>query len=65
MTLQALRVKVGDPAFFRLLRGWATDRRDTNATVEEFVSYASTSTGRDLRPFFTTWLFDAAKPTSW
>ncbi|MCW2779426.1 MAG: metallopeptidase, partial [Frankiales bacterium] len=65
MTLQALRVKVGDAAFFALLRGWATSRAHGNATVQDFVAFASSTTGRDLGPFFQTWLFDSGKPTSW
>lgn len=65
MTLQALRVKLGDAAFFRLLRGWATARADGNASVQDFVGYASATTGRDLSRFFQTWLYDSGKPTSW
>ena len=63
MTLQALRTKVGDPAFFSIMRGWAKKHRYGNATVGEFVAYASKQSGQDLTSFFRTWLSTPGKPT--
>jgi aminopeptidase N len=65
MTLQALRVKLGDPTFFRLMRRWAAAHRYGNATVPQFVGLAETVSGRDLTHFFRVWLYYKAKPTSW
>jgi aminopeptidase N len=65
MTLQALRVKVGDPAFFRILRTWYADHRYGNATIEQFRATAQRISGQDLDHFFTVWLDKTAKPTDW
>ncbi len=65
MTLQALRVKVGDETFFRILRGWATQLRYGNASVEDFTSFAARVSHQDLTHFFDVWLRQPDKPTSW
>ena len=65
MTLQALRVKIGDAAFFKLLRDWYLQNRYGNATTEGFIALAEAETGRDLDAFFKAWLYTPAKPTSW
>ena len=65
MTLQALRVKLGDGTFFPMLRAWHAAKKYGNATVEDFTGFASTYTGRDLSAFFQAWLYADAKPTSW
>ncbi|HEX6920935.1 MAG TPA: M1 family aminopeptidase, partial [Actinomycetes bacterium] len=65
MTLQALRVKLGDDVFFPMLRAWYADNEFGNVTVEEFTSFATTFSGQDLSHFFDVWLYQPAKPTSW
>jgi len=65
MTLQALREKVGDPAFFRIMRDWATQNRYGNVTTPEFIALAERDTGMDLHHFFDVWLYQPDKPTSW
>jgi aminopeptidase N len=65
MTLQALRVKLGDRTFFRLLRDWYRDNRDRNVTTADFIALAERESGRNLRAFFRAWLFDAGKPRAW
>jgi aminopeptidase N len=65
MTLQALRVKVGDETFFRILRGWATRHRYGTASVDEFTAYASRVSHQDLTHFFDVWLYQPDKPSSW
>lgn len=65
MTLQALRVKIGDAAFFKLLRDWYLQNRYGNATTEGFIALAEAETGRDLDAFFKAWLYTPEKPTSW
>ena len=64
-TLAALRQKVGDTVFSRILQGWVKGRQYRNATVDGFRAYASTVAGRDLSGFFRVWLDRPAKPTSW
>jgi aminopeptidase N len=62
MTLQALRVEVGDPAFRAILLGWATEYSGTSVSTAQFVDYAESVSGRDLTEFFTTWIYTAGKP---
>jgi len=65
MTLQALRVKIGDDAFFKLLRDWYAQNRYGNVTTADFIALAEAETGRDLDQFFEAWLFTPEKPSSW
>ena len=63
MTLQALRQTVGDDAFWRIIRGWASAKSGGNATTEEFIAFAERVSGQQLDDLFTTWLFTPAKPS--
>jgi aminopeptidase N len=65
MTLQALREKVGDAAFFRILRRWAAQHQYGNVTTRQFAALAERESGRNLDHFFDVWLYQQAKPTSW
>jgi aminopeptidase N len=65
MTLQALRVKVGDATFFSILRDWFAQHRYGNVNTQQFIALAEQESGRDLTHFFDVWLFTASKPTSW
>jgi len=63
MTLQALRETIGDSAFFALLKSWAAEHRDGNATTDDFIAAAEQSAGgKDLGPLFQAWLFGTTKP---
>ncbi len=61
-TLQALRVKVGDRTFFRVLREWYADNRDGNVTTADFVRLAEKRSGRQLDAFFDAWLAATVRP---
>ncbi|MGH8869022.1 MAG: M1 family metallopeptidase [Actinomycetes bacterium] len=65
MTLQALREKIGDDAFFATLRAWYAENRDSTVTTPDFVALAERESGQQLDAFFTTWLYEAGKPVSW
>jgi aminopeptidase N len=65
MTLQALREKVGDPTFFRILRAWAAEHRYGNVTTAQFIALAERESGLNLQNFFTVWLYQPDKPTAW
>jgi aminopeptidase N len=65
MTLQALREKIGDPAFFRIMRRWAAQHQYGNVTTPQFIALAERESGQDLHRFFDVWLYQEAKPTSW
>jgi hypothetical protein len=46
MTLQALRHRVGESAFWTILRTWVADRAGGNGTTEEFQALAEQVSGR-------------------
>lgn len=62
MALHALRLKVGDEKFFTILKTWAAEKRDGNATTAEFVAVAERVSGQSLRALFTDWLYDEDRP---
>ena len=63
--LHALRGKIGDPAFFTLLRRWATENADGNVSTADFVALAEEVSGQQLDDFFTVWIYTPSKPTTW
>ncbi len=63
LTLQALRDRVGDAAFFTILRTWTLTHRHTTATTRDFTELAQRHTDADLAPLFTAWLYEPALPT--
>jgi aminopeptidase N len=65
MTLQALRVKVGDDHFFRILRTWYGKYRYENASTADFVAVAENVSRQQLDDFFQIWLYTPGKPASW
>ena len=64
-TLHALRVKIGDAAFFALGRRWVSKYNDSSASTENFEALAERISGLDLDQFFTVWLHSTGKPTTW
>jgi aminopeptidase N len=62
LALEALREKVGDDAFFTILKTWASDHRDGNGTTDEFIALAEKLSGQDLGPLFQKWLFTSGRP---
>ncbi|MFE3203669.1 M1 family metallopeptidase [Embleya sp. NPDC055664] len=64
VAVQALRNAVGDEKFFQILKGWPTERRYGNATVQDFQAYAERISGKPLAELFTTWLFTPSKPAA-
>ncbi|MFF9128311.1 M1 family metallopeptidase [Streptomyces sp. NPDC014889] len=65
MTLHALRGKVGDAAFFQILRQWVQAYRYGNATTTDFIKLSEKESGMDLTSFFGVWLYQKGKPTTW
>ena len=57
MTLQALRVKIGDAVFFPMMRKWYADNRNGNVTTEDFIALAESESGQQLDAFFDVWLY--------
>ncbi|WP_328342996.1 M1 family metallopeptidase [Micromonospora sp. NBC_00421] len=62
MTVHALRVTVGDDAFFRILRTWVAEKRNDNATTAEFVATAERVSGQQLDDLFAAWLHGTERP---
>ncbi|MEV1014280.1 M1 family metallopeptidase [Micromonospora sp. NPDC049801] len=62
MTLHALRVAVGDKAFFEIVKTWAAEKRNGVATTAEFVALAERISGKQLDALFDAWLFGTKKP---
>jgi aminopeptidase N len=62
LTLHALRLKVGDDAFFRTLQTYTSRYRDSNASTQDFINVAEEVSGQQLEDFFQAWLYDEAMP---
>jgi hypothetical protein len=62
MTLQQLRLAVGDDDFFEILQRWAKSRAGQNVTTGQFIALAERVSGEDLDELFETWLFTPGKP---
>jgi len=57
LTLHALRLRVGDETFFRILRMYTGCYRHTNAGTEDFIAVAEEVSGEQLDEFFDGWLY--------
>jgi aminopeptidase N len=64
MTFQALRHRIGEDAFWTLLRTWLATKKDGNGTSEEFEALAAQVSGQDLAGFFQAWLREPTRPAA-
>jgi len=62
LTLHALRVTVGDDAFFDILRTYHERYKFSNATTEDFIAVAEEVSGKQLDDLFDAWLYDEQLP---
>ncbi|WP_329123170.1 M1 family metallopeptidase [Streptomyces sp. NBC_01465] len=62
MTLQALRERIGDKAFFELLPAWTSAHRYGNGTTEEFIALAEKISHQQLDDLFAKWIYTTGKP---
>jgi aminopeptidase N len=62
LTLQALRVTIGDAAFFDTLKTWAAERKGANGSTADFVATAEAASGMQLDGLFDAWLYEAPLP---
>ena len=62
LTLQAVRLTVGDDVFFRILRTWADRYKYKNVSTADFIGLVQEVSGRDLRGLIDSWLYDSAMP---
>ena len=63
MTLHQVRLAMGDPAFFDLLKRWHAEQKGGTGTTDEFVVLAEKISGMQLDDLFTTWLFTPSRPS--
>jgi aminopeptidase N len=71
LTLAALRASLGDADFFRILKNWNNAAstapagfKGQAATTADFITFAQTVSGKDLRAFTQAWLYQTRKPAS-
>ncbi|WP_109474317.1 M1 family metallopeptidase [Ornithinimicrobium cavernae] len=64
-TLHALRVEIGDDAFFELAQTWVAEFGGGTATTADFMALAKEVSGQELDAFFQVWLYEPVKPTTW
>jgi aminopeptidase N len=62
MTLHALRLTIGDEAFFELVRRWAAENAGETVTTDEFIALAEEVSGQELDELFELWLFTPEQP---
>ncbi|HEY8473920.1 MAG TPA: M1 family metallopeptidase [Natronosporangium sp.] len=62
MVLHALRLTVGDEAFFEIVRSWAAEQRNGNATTEEFQQHCERVAGESLADLFEAWVYGTERP---
>lgn len=62
MTVQALRHRIGEADFTKLLHTWPVRHRNGNATTADFIALAEEISGEDLGSFFQHWLYDTQRP---
>jgi aminopeptidase N len=59
LTLHALRLAIGDDAFFETLREWNARYFHGHATTDDFIALAEEVSRSELNTFFDVWLFNA------
>ncbi|NRQ51338.1 M1 family metallopeptidase [Aeromicrobium stalagmiti] len=62
LLLHALRLTVGDTAFFELVQDWTTRFAHGSVTTEQFVALAAERCGADVGELFDRWLRDVILP---
>ncbi|MBB4958150.1 M1 family metallopeptidase [Micromonospora polyrhachis] len=62
LVVHALRLTVGDEAFFRILKTWTAEKRDGIVTTDDFFTVAERVAGKPLRPVLGTWLSGTSAP---
>ncbi|MBI1276892.1 MAG: hypothetical protein GC179_02060 [Anaerolineaceae bacterium] len=62
LALQALRIKLGDDTFFKVLQTYASEYASKNVTTGDFIALAEKISQQDLKDFFKRWLYDQTMP---
>jgi aminopeptidase N len=64
LVMHALRLEVGEQAFFRALKAFFKSYRGRSASTKDFIDTVERVVGRDLTNFFTAWLSRERVPQS-
>ncbi len=62
LTVHALRCALGDDAFFRMLKDWATKHRHGAVSTADFTEHAQQYASAPLEELFDTWLHEPSLP---
>jgi aminopeptidase N len=62
LVFHALRLRVGDETFFKILQTYADRYRYGNASTDDFIAIAEKISREDLQTFFDAWLYSAELP---
>jgi len=62
MALEALRQRVGDHDFYATMRTWVATHRNANATIDDFIALAESTSGTQLDELFQRYLYKPGKP---
>ena len=60
--LHMLRSNLGDDAFFRGIRNYYESHKNSTASSEDLRAALEKTSGKNLRPFFTRWVYDSGHP---
>ena len=60
--LHMLRSRLGDDAFFRGIRSYYEAHKNSVASTEDLRVALEKASGKNLRPFFTRWVYDSGHP---
>jgi aminopeptidase N len=60
--LHMLRSNLGDEAFFRGIRNYYAAHKSSTASTEDLRRALEKASGKDLRAFFTRWVYDSGHP---
>ncbi len=60
--LHMLRQEVGDSAFHKIIQAYYNKYKGSNADTRDFEAVAEKVSGKDLKPFFDQWLYQAGIP---
>ncbi|MEV0111325.1 M1 family metallopeptidase [Nocardia sp. NPDC050799] len=62
LTLHALRLELGDTAFFRLIRDWTARHRHASVSTEEFTDLVGHYSVVPMQPLWQEWLYAEPLP---
>jgi aminopeptidase N len=57
-----LRARLGDVSFYRGIRAYYNEHKNSTATTEDLRRAFERASGKDLRAFFTRWVYESGHP---